>query len=155
MFSSSKDNKLKLNRVATVIGQGTEIKGDITFIGGLHLDGTIKGNVTVESESEAMLSLSELGLIEGNVYVPRVILNGAVRGNVVATEHIELASNSKVNGDVKYKLMEMAVGAEVNGKLIHIEEAHPELAMDNVAPLNKADAKKVVTNAKKASNSAS
>ncbi len=105
-----------------MVGQGTEIHGDISFAGGLHVDGVIKGNVTGDPTGNSVLSLSEMGMIDGEVRVPMVILNGTVLGNVYASERVELAPKSKVTGDVTYNLIEMAVGAEVNGRLLHNEK---------------------------------
>lgn len=119
---------MKAHRIATVIGQGTEIQGDISFTGGLHIDGTVKGSVMAVKDDSAMLSLSDLGVIEGEVRVPTIILNGTVRGNVHAAEKIELAPSSKIIGDVTYNLIEMAIGAAVNGNLIHKKAAEAELA---------------------------
>jgi cytoskeletal protein CcmA (bactofilin family) len=69
-----------------------------------------------------MLSISERGCIEGSVVVPHVLLNGTVKGDVRATERIELGPKARVIGNVQYKLIEMSIGAEVNGKLIHESE---------------------------------
>ena len=77
-----------------------------------------------------MLTVSEHGTIEGEVRVPYVVLNGVVLGDVHAREHIELAAKARVEGDVYYGLMEMAMGAEVNGKLVHTEPETPPLALD-------------------------
>ena len=48
-----------------------------------------------------------------------MILNGSVQGDVYASEHIELAPNARITGNVYYNLIEMAMGAEVNGNLVH------------------------------------
>jgi len=69
------------------------------------------------------LTLSEKGRIEGEVRVPFQIINGEVKGNIYAVEHIELANKARINGNVFYKLLEMSVGSEVNGQLIHVGEA--------------------------------
>jgi cytoskeletal protein CcmA (bactofilin family) len=45
---------------------------------------------------------------------------------VFATERVELAANARVSGTVYYRLLEMAMGAEVNGKLVHTEEQQPK-----------------------------
>ena len=111
--------KRKTTRIDTLIGQQTEVMGDIKFSGGLHIDGTIKGNVIAEPDSRSMLSLSEQGTIEGEVNVPYVVLNGVVIGDVHGGEHVDLASKARVTGNVYYNLIEMAIGAEVNGKLVH------------------------------------
>ncbi|RLA20008.1 MAG: cell shape determination protein CcmA [Gammaproteobacteria bacterium] len=115
--------KMSNNQVSTILGQGAEIVGDVTFSGGLHIDGVVKGNVTGTEDSDAVLTLSELGSIEGEVRVPVIILNGAIKGDVFASERVELASKARVTGNVSYNLIEMAVGAEVNGKLAHLEES--------------------------------
>ncbi len=111
--------KSRSTKIDTLIGQNSELHGDVIFSGGLHVDGVIKGNVYAESDSGSILSVSERGLIEGEVRVPNIILNGSVNGDVHAADHIELAENAKVTGNVYYKLIEMVRGAEVNGNLVH------------------------------------
>ena len=106
-------------RIDTLIGQGTVINGDLIFSGGLHVDGKIIGNVMAEEDSEAMLILSEFGCIEGEVKVPNMVLNGEIVGDVFGSIRVELAPKSRINGSVYYNLIEMAIGAEVNGGLVH------------------------------------
>lgn len=106
-------------RIDTLVGQGTSITGDLLFAGGLHIDGTIKGNVVAEEGSTALLILSEFGKIEGEVNVPNMVLNGEIIGDVFGSTRVELAPKAKIKGSVYYNLIEMAIGAEVNGGLIH------------------------------------
>ena len=109
----------RTTRIDTLIGHNTVLLGDIRFTGGLHVDGTIRGNVVAENDGRSMLSLSGQGTIEGEVNVPHVVINGVVLGDVHSGEHVELSSKAKVTGNVYYNLIEMAIGAEVNGKLVH------------------------------------
>ena len=128
--------KRKTTRIDTLIGQHTEILGNVKFSGGLHIDGVIKGNVIAENDGRSMLSLSERGTIEGEVNVPYIILNGVVIGDVHGSEHVELSSKARVTGNVYYNLIEMAIGAEVNGKLVHTPDAEePTLALGHADPL--------------------
>jgi cytoskeletal protein CcmA (bactofilin family) len=106
-------------RIDTLIGQGTEINGDLVFTGGLHIDGKITGNVVAEEDSPSILILSEFGQIEGDVKVPNMVLNGKIVGDVFGSTRVELAPKSRINGSVYYNLIEMAIGAEVNGGLVH------------------------------------
>lgn len=106
-------------RIDTLVGQGTKITGDLVFSGGLHVDGSIKGNVVAEEGSTALLILSEFGKIEGEVKVPNMVLNGEIIGDVYGSTRVELAPKARVKGSVYYNLIEMAIGAEVNGGLIH------------------------------------
>ena len=114
-----KRKKRKTTRIDTLIGPNTELRGDVQFSGGLHVDGTIKGNVTAVDDPSSVVSISERGTIEGEVKVNFIVLNGTVVGDVHAHEHIELAPNARVTGNVYYNLIEMAMGAEVNGQLVH------------------------------------
>ena len=108
--------------IDSLIGQNTEIHGDVIFSGGLHVDGTVKGSVIAEKGEDSVLTLSERGTIEGEVKVPNVVVNGSVIGDVHATGHVELAAHARVHGNVYYSLIEMAMGAEVNGKLMHQQQ---------------------------------
>lgn len=111
-------------RFTTVVGKDTTIRGDVIFGGGLHLDGQIEGNVLAhEEDTRATLTVSDEGRIKGDVRVANVILNGTVNGDVHATERVELAERARVTGRVHYRMLEMAMGAEVNGELVRIEEA--------------------------------
>jgi cytoskeletal protein CcmA (bactofilin family) len=114
-----KRNKPKTQRIDTLIGAGTRIIGDVHFSGGFHVDGHIKGNVDAPPDSGATLSVSDSGVVEGSVAVPNVVLNGTVKGDILAHDRVELGATARVTGNVYYGLIEMEMGAEINGKLIH------------------------------------
>ena len=122
MLGQGKKSKGASTKVDTIIGQQTRIEGDVHFSGGLHIDGRVKGGVIAEADSTSVLTVSEHGSIEGDVRVPTVILNGRVTGDVRSAERIELAAKARVDGDVYYNLIEMAMGAAVNGSLVHNAE---------------------------------
>ncbi len=122
--------KSRAPKIATVIGAGTEVVGDIIFSGGLHVDGHVVGNVQAEPDSTSAITLSEQGMIEGDIHVPNVVINGEVNGDVYGGHRVELAPNAKVTGNVYYNLLEMAMGASVNGQLIHSDEPQRRLGYD-------------------------
>lgn len=113
--------------VDTLVGSNSQVNGDLTFSGGCHIDGTVKGNVSADVDSNSALSISEDGTVEGGVTVPYVILNGIVRGDLVAGQRVELGPTARVIGNVYYNLIEMAIGAEINGKLVHQPEGRVPL----------------------------
>ncbi|HSN70317.1 MAG TPA: polymer-forming cytoskeletal protein [Steroidobacteraceae bacterium] len=129
-------NRRKTGTIDTLIGSGTRIIGDVQFTGGLHLDGHVKGNVDAPPGSGATLSVSDGGVVEGGVAVPNVVLNGTVKGDILAQERVELGMTARVDGNVYYGIIEMAMGAEINGKLIHDpgRPAAPGEAETNTAP---------------------
>ena len=113
-------NKIKSSKIDTLVGQGVEVTGDIKFQGGLHLDGTIKGNVSTADKAEGtVLVISDRGRVEGDVYVAYAVINGEVIGNVYASEKLELSAKARISGNVEYNLLEMASGAEINGQMLH------------------------------------
>ena len=120
--------KQKMHSVVdTLVGSNSQVNGDLNFSGGCHIDGTVKGNVSADSDSHSALSISEEGTVEGGVIVPYVVLNGIVRGDVVASQRVELGPTARVIGNVYYNLIEMAIGAEINGKLVHQPEGQVPL----------------------------
>ena len=136
MFSGDKGKlkELKTSNVTTIIGEGTEIQGDIIFSGGLHLDGTVVGNIRANaSDAGATLTLSESGKVRGNVTVPVVVLDGEVEGDVSVASRVQLASKARISGNVTYNLIEMAVGAEVNGQLLRKDSESQQPAVNKAA----------------------
>jgi len=118
------------NRIDTLIGAETNVKGDIQFKGGLRVDGSIRGNVTEDPSTPGTLVLSENGMIEGAVTVSRIVINGKVLGPVRASQYLELQTKSRVTGDVHYKSLEMHTGAVVEGKLIYLGDTAVESIVD-------------------------
>jgi cytoskeletal protein CcmA (bactofilin family) len=106
------------NTIDTLIGAKTDLKGDIAFSGGLRIDGKIRGNITARGDANSTLVLSENAEVIGHVTVPHIISNGAIKGNVRAAERIELQPKAEIAGDVFYKVIEMALGAVINGNLV-------------------------------------
>src|SRR5581483_2005812 len=126
--------KKRHTRIESLIGPHSQFVGDVRFSGGLHVDGQLKGNVTAADEDSSVLQLSDRGTIEGDVKVPYVVLHGTVVGDVYAREHIELAGSARVEGNVYYNLIEMAVGSAVNGQLVHISQADKGVPAAGHAP---------------------
>ena len=112
----------------SLIARGTVIRGDLRFSGALHLDGRIEGSVLGEGE-DAMFTLSEHGQVQGEIRVPHAVINGHVIGDVQVSARLELAPQARIDGDLRYHTLEMAAGAQVNGRISRqAEEAPRELA---------------------------
>ncbi len=116
------NKKGSTKRIDSLIGKNTEVVGDLDFSGGLLVDGKIIGNITAKDDDSATITISENGVVQGEIQIPNIIINGTVEGNVYASHHVELAKKARVYGNVYYKLFEMAMGAEVNGNLVHVTE---------------------------------
>ena len=110
------------NRIDSLIGAGTRVSGDIHFTGGLRIDGEVTGSVIADPVKASTLVLSEQAQVHGEISVTHLVVNGMVTGPVQASEYLELQSKAKVTGDIKYKTLEIQLGAIVEGKLVHINE---------------------------------
>ena len=129
MFGNNrKDGRRPAVNVDTLIGAQCTIEGEVRFSGGLHVEGTIKGTVAAEAGGDAVLMLSDKGCIEGEIRAPHVVINGQVRGDIIAAERVELASQARVEGNIHYKVLEMAAGAQVCGHLVREDEPRKQLA---------------------------
>ncbi|MEC8148516.1 MAG: polymer-forming cytoskeletal protein [Pseudomonadota bacterium] len=117
---SVKSRRPKNSKVDSLVGKKARVLGEIRFAEGLHLDGLVKGNVVSDDNKPATLSVSGTGTVEGHVKVPNVIISGIIKGDVYSSDYVELGSTARIEGDVYYGLIEMAMGAEVNGKLVRI-----------------------------------
>jgi cytoskeletal protein CcmA (bactofilin family) len=107
------------NRIDSLIGADTRIEGNITFAGGLRVDGEIKGNVIASGDQPSTLVLSEQARIDGEIHVSHLVVNGAINGPVYSAEFLELQAHCRVKGDVHYNTLEMHLGAVVDGQLVH------------------------------------
>jgi cytoskeletal protein CcmA (bactofilin family) len=116
-----KSSRNGTNTVETLIGPRVVIKGDIEFSGGLYVEGRIVGKIMAVEANTAVITVAEQGHVEGEVHSPIVIIAGALTGDVHASERIELAPTAKVQGNIYYKVVEMAAGATLTGRLIHAD----------------------------------
>lgn len=121
-LAMKRNNKEKVSKpvetIDTLIGSGSVLQGDLEFTGGLRVDGHIRGHVLAQDSNNGTLVLSESGIVEGDINVPHVVVNGTVKGNISSKGHVELQANAKILGDIHYKAVEMELGAELNGSLV-------------------------------------
>lgn len=103
--------------IRSLIAVGTTIIGDIAFVDGLRIDGTLKGNLSAVPGQSSLLVVSETADITGEISADHIIINGHVIGPVQAKELLELQPKARVEGDVSYAALEMHQGATITGQL--------------------------------------
>lgn len=118
MFDTLSKKSKPCSAIDILIGAKAEVNGSIAFSGGLRVDGKVKGDITAKGQANSTLVLSEQAEINGDVTVPHIVLLGKIRGNVHSSEHIELQPKAEITGDVHYKLIKIAEGAVIDGKLM-------------------------------------
>ena len=116
-----KKSRMPPKRIDSLIGAGTVVDGDVTFTGGLRIDGHVRGNVIAANSEPGTLVVSEQAKVDGQIRVSHVVINGTVNGPVTADDYLELQPKARILGDVSYKMLEMHVGAVIQGRLDHAE----------------------------------
>ena len=88
---------LAQKRIDSLIGAGTVVDGDISFSGGLRIDGQVRGNVTAANGDPCTLVVSEHARVDGEIRVSHVVINGTINGPVTADDYLELQANARIN----------------------------------------------------------
>ena len=100
------------DEIVSILGEGVEMSGEISFTRGLRVDGTVKGKLS----SAAMLQIGPQGRIEGEAVVRKVLVSGELRGVVHASDRVEIRKEGKVYGDVFTPCLIIEAGAIFEGK---------------------------------------
>lgn len=111
-------NKKKKHQIDTIIAKGTQVEGDFNIKGNLFIDGDIKGDIRSDNDQSAVVSIGLNGNVSGDLHAPYIVIFGHVKGDVHASQKVELKPGAKVDGDLHYRVIEMNAGSEVNGKMI-------------------------------------
>ncbi len=124
-------NKKKQPPIKSLIADGSQINGNITFTEGLRIDGHIVGNVFANAEAASILVLSETARVTGEIVADHIIINGAVTGPITARKLLELQPMARIDGEVHYAALELHQGALINGQLRPIlgDEEKPTLKL--------------------------
>ena len=146
MFAKRKNSSIKMTQLSSLIAEGVEITGDVVFSGGMRIDGRVNGHVigrSLDGNAPALLVLSDKGRIEGSVRCGDAVINGTVVGDLEVEHLLELQSEARVSGTIRYRQLQLDVGAAVQGQLIRVDAS---LIADNVVELG---AEKVAANAER------
>jgi len=103
--------------ISTVIGKDIYVKGDVTILGSIVVDGTLKGNLT----ATGTVLVSSGGTISGDVIVKDIVINGTINGNLTATNTTAIEADATLNGDLYTAKVTLAEGSKFNGKCTMIK----------------------------------
>jgi cytoskeletal protein CcmA (bactofilin family) len=124
-------NKKKQPPIKSLIADGSQITGNISFTDGLRVDGQITGNIHASEEVSSILVISEIATVMGEITADHIIINGSVKGPIHARKMLELQPKARIDGDVHYAALEMHQGALITGQLrpILADEGKPTLKL--------------------------
>jgi cytoskeletal protein CcmA (bactofilin family) len=100
-----------MGRVDSIIGPDASLRGNYNSKNSVHVDGEIYGNLTCEES----VIVGEKGMIRGNLVGRTILVGGKIKGNITATERVELQMTSHVEGDISTPRLLIEEGAVYEG----------------------------------------
>lgn len=122
MFRKKKSMSVDVSRLTSLLARDTCVRGDVTFDGGLRIDGRVDGNVLGKPGGQGLLVLSDKGTVVGTVKVHDAVINGCVEGDLEVGHFLELQAGARVTGNITYRTLKLECGANVAGKLERLDD---------------------------------
>jgi cytoskeletal protein CcmA (bactofilin family) len=110
-MAKSDDHK-GIERITTTLGRETDFSGVMRFKDSLKIDGNFSGEIV----SAGFLYVEQGASITANIHVGSVVIGGTVKGNIEATEKLEMLSTGKVFGNIRTGKLKIADGVVFEGK---------------------------------------
>ncbi len=104
------ENEMTSNNI-NLIGQGTEITGDILCSGDLRIDGILSGNIT----SKGKVVVGETGRIKGEINCKNSDISGIIEGKITVAELLSLKATAKMIGDITTSKLAIEPGSKFTG----------------------------------------
>lgn len=101
-------------RVTAWIGKAVRVEGKVVSTEDLTIDGEVEGSIELGDHS---LTIGPDATIKANLLAKSVTISGAVIGNVMAVERVDLRATGSIAGDITAPKFAMADGATVTGKV--------------------------------------
>ena len=106
------DDHKSSERITTTLGRETDFNGVMRFQDSLKIDGTFSGEIV----STGFLYVEQGATITANIRVGSVVVGGTIRGNIEATEKLEMLATGKVYGNIRTGKLKIADGVVFEGK---------------------------------------
>ena len=103
-----------MGRVETLIGQEASLRGSYNAKHTIHVEGEIYGNVT----SEDGIIVGDKGMMRGNLTARSILIGGKVKGNIIASQRLELQATANVEGDLSAPVLVIEEGAVFEGSCV-------------------------------------
>ncbi len=134
------------DEILSLLGEGVEMVGEISFARGLLVDGVVKGKI----RSEGSLMIGAKGRVEAEVVIQRITINGEFRGVIHAVDRVEIHKEGRVFADIFTPCLIIEAGALFEGKCNMSERnaAKPEESIMLKAVENSAETEQAVANQK-------
>ncbi len=101
-----------MGEITTLLGRGATFEGKLTFEGTVRIDGRFKGEVF----SDDVLVIGEGAIVEAEIDIGEVIIQGTVVGNIKAKRSIEIHAPGRVKGDLHTPSLQIDKGVIFEGR---------------------------------------
>ena len=120
----------------SLIAENCQFQGEVTFSAQLIVNGRLSGLVSAEAKGSC-LTVGARGEVVGNIQAPNITISGLVKGDVYATEHIELTETARVSGNLFYHSLRMARGSRCTGSLRQLKPLEIKTLMGEGAQVSR------------------
>lgn len=97
----------------TVINADASFKGDFSSEGAMRIEGKVEGKIG----SKGRLTVGKGAQVIGEATVAQAVIEGTLKGNIIASERVELASSARVTGDIRAPRLVVGEGAVLQGNV--------------------------------------
>jgi cytoskeletal protein CcmA (bactofilin family) len=119
-----------VSELQAFLDQGTSFEGKVTFRGLVRIDGHFRG----EAHADGTLVVGSTGLVEADLEVHALVVEGRVSGNVIARDRVELAPGARLEGGLETARLLVAEGAEICARVRMTAKPQPAAAQEPMRP---------------------
>lgn len=102
---------MNTNEITTILGKGSAFEGKLTFEGAVRIDGEFSGEI----RTEGTLIIGESAEVRAQIHAAKVVVEGVVRGDMTASQAIELHAPARVYGNLATPSLEIEKGSVFEG----------------------------------------
>ncbi len=109
----------------TIIGAAVKVDGDFTGQGDIIVEGIVHGKLKTDHD----VRIGGQAKVQAHIQAANASIAGEVRGNIKVKERLDLTETAKIFGDIETKVVSIAPGAVINGKLTMTKDLPPDLLL--------------------------
>jgi cytoskeletal protein CcmA (bactofilin family) len=94
------------------IGKSLVIKGEVTGSESLYIDGRVEGSINLSGNR---VTVGRNGVVSANINAREIVVLGKVRGNLTASDRVDIRSDGSLTGDVVAARISIEDGAFFKG----------------------------------------
>jgi cytoskeletal protein CcmA (bactofilin family) len=99
--------------IRTVLDQGTQVNGKLSFAAPTRIEGRLRGEVRATD----LLEIAKCGVVHGSIWARHLVVAGEVRGQVLGAERVEIQAGGRVHGLIETHALVVVEGAVFEGDL--------------------------------------